>query len=285
MKTLFTTVVVGPIEQKPIYHFKPGSTVLSVGTVGCNLKCAYCQNFEISQVSKAKGVEMTAEEVVQLALERKASSIAYTYNEPLTWHKSVLEIATEAKAHGLYNLLKTNGYASSDVFSKVADKMDVINVDVKGTAKLYSEVCGVELEDDPRKWVILKNLRSIPSKCLSEVSIIVIPGYEEGIDQMLPIVREHCPADTAIHLLRFIPDFKMRNVPPASMDQLRQAKEKALKYFSNVYIDFAGEDCNTKCIECNQDLVRRRGIKILLCNVDGTGKCLSCGFPSSIRME
>jgi pyruvate formate lyase activating enzyme len=287
-RNFFSTVIVGPVEQKPIYHYKPGSKVLSIGTVGCNLRCKYCQNFEVSQVSKANSVQMTPKEVVELALKKEATGIVYTYNEPLIWYETVLEVAEEAKKAGLSNLLKTNGFASTKVFRAVADKMDAINIDIKGDFSLYYDVCGISFDSTrhPSKWQIIKNLNYAynRSSAVCEVSIILIPGYEKGLKKMLPVIRKNTHKDTAIHILKFIPDFKMKNVPPASALMLEEAKNLALSYFDNVYIDFAGEDCNTKCLWCSKDLVRRSGIKLLLCNVDGKGCCSSCGNKSPIRM-
>lgn len=278
-----TTMIDGPIEQKPIYHFHPGMKVLSIGGSGCNLFCGYCQNFEISQVGAANHKTVSPNEVVEKALSLGCGGIAFTYSEPLVWFEYVLDVAIAARRHGLKTLLKTNGYADSIKFEELLEWIDAVNIDVKGSAVLYREVASIDLNDDPRKWVIIENLRRAWRMCHVEISTMVIPGYCD-LDEVFDAVLEVSGPELPVHLLRFIPDFKMRDVPATPICKLEAAMASALKRFSHVYIDYAGIDAATRCLDCGEELVRRKGLEIVY-NILRKGKCPKCGTKQNFMVE
>ena len=146
-----SSAAMDPIEKKPLYHFKPGSRVLSVGTVGCNLRCDFCQNFEISMPEKVFGYDMEPEEVVNLAINGGAPGIAYTYTEPTVFYEFALDTMKLAKKAGLYNVWVSNGYTNPEPARKAARYLDAINVDLKGDMKFYQRLCKVPGEEPMHK--------------------------------------------------------------------------------------------------------------------------------------
>ncbi|MHC4917494.1 MAG: AmmeMemoRadiSam system radical SAM enzyme, partial [Planctomycetota bacterium] len=136
-----TTAALDPIEKKPLYHFMPGSAVLSLGTVGCNFKCPFCQNWSISQV-EARTEELLPEAAVGLALRKKAEGIAYTYNEPMIWLEYVIDTARLAREKGLANVLVTNGFVNEAPLAEALQYVDALNIDIKSfDEKFYVDLC------------------------------------------------------------------------------------------------------------------------------------------------
>lgn len=276
-----TTAIAGPIEQKPLYHYHPGMKVLSIGSSGCNMFCGYCQNFEISQVgSEAEAKEVTPLDVVAMAKAQGAEAVCFTYSEPVVWFEYVSNVSRVAKKMGLKTILKTNGYCKPEKFKELLWFIDAVNIDVKGTKELYSKVVGIEVEDKPADWVILKNLRHAWRTCHTEVSTIAIPPYCDNVEKtrelfsaMLDCTSKMLP----LHVLKFIPDFKLRNAPPPSDNQLFAMAELARTFFYNVYIDYAGLPTNTKCWKCLDAIIERNGIQLVKNHLGRRPVCNSCG--------
>lgn len=271
-----TTAICGPVEQKPLYHFFPGMRVLSLGGAGCNMFCGYCQNFEISQSDKADKARLKPSDAVAIALEKKADAIAFTYSEPVVWFEYVMDVSRLAQKAGLKTILKTNAFATEDTFRLLCEVMDAVNIDVKGDSRLYKEVCGIDLPKDPSEWVIIRNLRTANLLCHLEVSTIVIPGYDPG-----PIFEAISNAvlyrDIPIHLLKFVPDFKMRDQRSPTLEEMGAVSEKAKQYFDFVYIDYAGVDNVSCCPACGEELLARSGIDIKKNILLPGGVCPACG--------
>jgi pyruvate formate lyase activating enzyme len=260
-----TTAILGPIEQKLIYHFRPGLRVLSLGGSGCNMSCMYCQNFEISQVAKS-GRKTSPTEAVAMAAGSSVGGIAFSYNEPLVWYEYVMDVFRLAREAGLATIMKTNGHCDGGAFREVAELTDAINVDIKGPRSLYREICGVALGHDPAKWPMVMNLGVAAGVCRDvEVSMVAIPGFYDDVAEvgdLMGAISDAAPG-APLHILRFIPDFKMRGTPPASVGQMERLAALASKFFEHVYLDFAGIDNDTRC-RCGATLVRRRGLEVTL---------------------
>jgi len=136
-----SSISMDPIEKKPLYHFSPGTEILSVGTWGCNLKCKFCQNWEISQEKPAIKV-VTPDQLVQIALSRGSKGIAYTYSEPIVWYEFVLDTSRIAHKKGLYNVLVTNGYIEIEPLKLLLQNIDAMNIDLKGfNSEFYKKEC------------------------------------------------------------------------------------------------------------------------------------------------
>lgn len=274
-----TTMVEGPIEQKPLYHFYPGMKVLSIGSSGCNMFCSYCQNFEISQTGTAPAQIVEPSEVVDKAIALGCEGIAFTYSEPFVWYEYVMNVAVGAKKRGLKTILKTNGYGEEKAFSDMLSWMDAVNIDIKGTAQLYKQVAGIDLPKDPLEWIIMRNLKEASRKCHVEISTIVIPPYcDNELDNLLMFnaCSNHTRWDTPIHILKFIPDFKLRDHSAPSTEQLRKIEKMAKEYFKYVYIDYAGIPAITRC-HCGETLVERNGLALVKNTMLRGRRCPKCG--------
>ncbi len=283
---LVTTAEVGPIEQKPLYHFHPGMSVLSIGGSGCNMFCGYCQNWEISQVRKnaENSTRLNPEDVVAMAKAKKVGGVTFTYSEPFVWYEYVMDVAAAVRKAGLKTILKTNGYANREAFGEMCLRMDAVNVDVKGTAELYKDVCGIELDKtNYYEWNVSWNLNTARAAgCHVEVSTLAIPGYMTAdqplqVDMLLNAIAAAAGPETPLHILKFIPDFKMLGTRSPSQKELDDYCNRARSKMRYVYVDFNLTPADTVC-RCNTVLVRRLGIKMLENNLTKEGSCPECGI-------
>ncbi len=224
------SLAIDPIEKKPLYHFHPGTTCLSLACTGCNFRCLNCQNHEISQVSPAEAghYDLTPEQVVSLALEHRCPGIAYTYTEPLTYLEYITDTARLACEAGLWNILVTAGYVCQQPLRELLPFLDAANIDLKAFSDdIYRQVCGGHLQPvlntimamhDAGVWIELTNL--------------IIPGVNDDmlmIRQMCQWIASRGLADTPLHFSRFFPRYKMLNVPPTPIRTLQEAKQIALE--------------------------------------------------------
>lgn len=271
-----STAALGPIEQKPFFHYMPGSIVLSVGGPGCNMTCAFCQNFEISQVGPAApGEQRDPEGLVLEAISSGAKSIVFTYNEPIVMAEYVLDVAQEARQAGLPVAIKTNGYATKTTFDELCWAVEAMNVDVKGDSVAYDAVCGIEVSQDPARWEIMRNIEASSKSCHLELSVIVLPD-QRGLPAILNELATRVPRDTPLHLLRFYPDFRMKDLGPTPEYQMKEAYDAASGHFCHVYR--AGEDSVSRCPWCGFGMVVRSGMKVVE-NHLGDQSCPECRRP------
>lgn len=227
-----------PIEKKPLYHFHPGSRILSVGTAGCNLKCPFCQNHSISRctIDQTDTIEMTGETLVERALELIPEGnigIAYTYNEPTVWYEYVLDTAKTAKANGLYNVLVTNGYICQEPLERLLPYVDAMNVDLKSFDRdFYRKTLKGGLEE------VLAAITASAAKCHVEVTTLVIPDVNDSvreIEQIASFLAGISP-EIPLHLTRFFPRFEWRDRSPTPVDTLYRLAETAKKQLRHVHI-------------------------------------------------
>ena len=218
---------VDPIEKKPLYHFLPGSFSYSIATIGCNFKCPFCQNWQISQASKRNGSpaghELKPEDVVREAKKNKCKSISYTYTEPTIFFEYAYDTAKLAKVAGLSNIFVTNGYMTEETLETIKPYLDACNVDLKSFREdFYKEMCGAHLEPvlDSIKtmkrlgvWVEITTL-VVTDKNDSDEEFKDIAGFIKNIDAGIPW-----------HIARFHPDFKYLEARPTPIETLKRAKE------------------------------------------------------------
>ena len=274
---------VDPIEKKPFYHFLPGSTSLSIATAGCNFKCSFCQNWQISQASKGpgrdvSGEKLSPEEIVQAAKSHGCRSISYTYTEPTIFFEYALDTARLAKAAGLYNNFVTNGYMTAEALEAFHPNLDAANVDLKAFKdETYKKVCGARLEPVLDS---IKRMRKL--KIWVEVTTLVVPGLNDGEDELRDIARFLAGVDPDIpwHISRFHPDYNYTDARPTPVETLRKAlaigKAEGLKY---VYVgNVMGEGEDTICPKCGKVLIRRRGFSVGR-NEIKDARCPSCLGP------
>ncbi len=263
---------IDPIEKKPLYHFLPGTAVYSIGTIGCNMKCSFCQNWNISQQKEVAGQDLSPEKVKEEAAPYP--SIAYTYNEPTIFLEYAQDIAalTPDKKH----VFVTNGYFSSQALEQM-NFVSALNIDLKSfNPNFYKTVCGGEL------YHVLNNIK----KCHSlskwvEVTTLLIPRENSSEEEIRDIAKFIASIDKEIpwHISAFHPDFKMLSKAPTAFSALekayRIAKEEGLAY---VYLGNVLNEqySSTFCPQCQKLLIRRKGY---LVKVEGMkdGKCAGCG--------
>ena len=223
-------VHVDPIEKKPLYQFRPGTSCLSIGTVGCNLDCSFCQNFDISHPSgEISGEDLLPERVIELCERYGSPGIAYTYNEPTIWIEYALDTMKLARKAGLYNVWVSNGYTSPEPAKTISKYLDAINVDVKGDTLFYSKLCGVPNEEPVRKALLIYNKAGVHI----EVTNLMIPGFNdkpEQVDKLVSWVADKLGKDTPMHFSRFFPHFRMRDTPITPIQTLKMAEKTAKKH-------------------------------------------------------
>lgn len=283
-----------PIEKKPLYHFFPGTNILSIGSYGCNMHCDFCQNYSISQRTAAGfTVKTEAEKIVNDAVAALHNTgIAFTYNEPVIWFEYMRDVAAKAKKKGLRVVIVSNGYVNEEPLDEIISFTDAFNIDLKAfNNDFYRKLTGAELE--PVKKSLLKIARS--GRHL-EITTLIIPGYNDNdkeIASQAQWIAGELGKDTPLHLSRYFPMYKRED--PATPDEtLKRLAKIAADYLNYVYIGNLSTETgqNTKCPNCQKVVTRRVGYNIKLQNLDQKGNCSSCGtsiyryftsFSSSIK--
>lgn len=223
-----------PIEKKPLYHFLPKTKAFSIGTIGCNFKCDFCQNFEISQVKEIIGEEITPERIVDNAIKTGCKSIAYTYNEPIIWAEFVKDIAKLAKEKGLKNILVTNGYFSKESFDYISDYIDAMNIDLKSfNEEFYKRYCGGKLQP-----VLDTIKRAHKAGIHIEITTLLISSLNDSEKELEKIAKFIASISKRIpwHISRFFPMYKMLDKHPTSIDSLEKAYKMGKKHLKYVYL-------------------------------------------------
>ena len=227
---------IDPIEKKPLYHFMPGTYSLSIASVGCNFRCLWCQNDDISQcpknVSRSElmneiGVEMEPEQIIAHAKKAKTPSISYTYTEPTIFLEFALDTMRLAKKAGLKNVWVSNGYMTTECLDLITPYLDAINIDLKGFSEVnYLKYSGAKLQP------VLDNIKAIfKSKIHLEVTTLIVPGINDDIKQLdgiakfLAVISKNIPW----HISRFFPAYKMMDVPPTPIETLKLAEDLGKK--------------------------------------------------------
>ncbi len=272
---------VDPIEKKPIFHMKPGSTSLSIATVGCNFRCKHCQNYEISQYPRERkfevpGNDMTPEDIVRLAVQRGCESISYTYTEPTIFFEFACDCARLAHEKGIKNVFVSNGYTGPEATQMIAPFLTANNIDLKGDDEFYRNICGARLKPVQDTIRLMKELG-----VWVEVTTLIIPGLNDSEKQLSDIAGFLVSVDSAIpwHVSAFYPTYKLMDRPATSVESLRKAVrigyDAGLKFVYSGNIP--GEDSeNTYCPSCRERLIHRVGYRIRENRIDG-GRCPKCG--------
>ncbi len=280
------TLTVDPIEKKPLFNFKPGTMCNGVSTYGCNFSCKFCQNYYISQDFTEKVIEgveeTTPEEIVENTLAREVEGIAYTYVEPTIFAEYALDIMKIARKKSLYNVWVSNGYMSKELAKKLVPLLDAINIDLKGNAEFYEEMCG-GVKIGPVK----ENIRFFHKKGVHvEVTNLIVPGFNDSKKHFSEIAEFIASIDKEmpLHFTRFFPAYKMSDFAPTPIESIyaavETAKKKGLKY---VYAGNVAEEANTFCPNCGRLLIERNGFSAIISGLSEDGKCVFCGYNTKIR--
>ncbi|MCX7995145.1 MAG: AmmeMemoRadiSam system radical SAM enzyme [candidate division WOR-3 bacterium] len=272
-------VHIDPIEKKPLFHFLPGTIALSLATAGCNFTCKNCQNWDISQASpeETDNIEISPEKMVELALQYKSPTIAYTYTEPSVFYEYMLDIARLARKNGVLNIYHSNGYLNQEPLRELIKYLDGANVDLKGfSEEFYKDITGGTLQP------VLDTLKTLKKNGVwLEITNLVIPTKnddEKMIKKMCEWIRDELGREVPVHFSRFYPQYKLPNLPPTPIETLQKAAKIAQSvglhfiYIGNVY---GIKEENTYCPKCKKMLIERKGYRILKINIIKS-KCKFC---------
>ncbi|MBL7196124.1 MAG: AmmeMemoRadiSam system radical SAM enzyme, partial [Desulfobacterales bacterium] len=220
---------IDPIEKKPLFHFLPGSISYSIATVGCNFKCLFCQNADISQMASDHngmiiGDYCSPKDVVDAAEKGKCKSIAYTYTEPTVFFEFAFDTAKLAHERGIRNVFITNGYMSSEALNMISPYLDAANVDLKAfTKSFYKEICGAKLEPVKETLKLMKKLG-----IFVEVTTLLIPGLNDGAEELKELalfIAGSLGTETPWHVSAFYPTYRLTDRPPTPVESLVMARE------------------------------------------------------------
>lgn len=277
-----TGFAVDPIEKKPLYHFLPGSNILSFGTIGCNLGCKFCQNWHISKLGDERYMDKvySPDEIIKMAKEKDCIGIAYTYNEPIIFSEWIIDIASKARESGLKNVLVTNGYITPEARKELFQYIDAANVDLKSISKtFYKKLTLSDIEPvlNTLHWLVHE------SDVWIEITNLLIPDENdnpEDIKQLTKFITEELSNNIPFHISAFHPDYKMLDKPTTPLKTLKKAysiaKNNGLSY---VYLgNIADSDyTNTYCSQCNQLIIERSTYRINKLSLKND-KCIFCGY-------
>jgi pyruvate formate lyase activating enzyme len=276
------SISIDPIEKKPLFHFLPGSAILSTATVGCNLHCKNCQNWEISQANPEDGgisaYVCSPRKLVDLAAARSCPSLAYTYTDPVVYYEYTYDSAKLAREAEIRNVLVTAGYINEPPWRKLLQYVDAANIDLKGiTDEFYRQVCSATLKPIQNSLVVAKGCG-----VHVEIANLIIPTLNDKPEQIRPLarwVKQNMGSDTPLHFSGFYPRYKMLNLPPTPLKTLEEARQIGISEGLNyVYIGnlASKEGQNTYCPGCKKLLIERSGYEIRQMRVRD-GRCPDCG--------
>ena len=273
------TIHIDPMEKKPLYHFLPGSAILSLATAGCNLRCPNCQNWEISQAKPetTQNMDVPPAALVDATARRNVGSIAYTYSEPIIYYEYVRDSSALAKERGIRNVLVTAGFISEKPLRELCRVVDAATLDLKGfNDRLYIKLTGSKLAPVLRCLEVMRE-----EGMWIEVSRLVVPTHSDDIEdirRMCKWIVQALGPGTPLHFLRFHPAHKLQNLPPTPTDILERARDVALE--AGLHFVYVGNvpghpTQNTVCPGCKETAIERDGFFIKKFLLD-KGRC-ACG--------
>lgn len=270
---------VDPIEKKPLFHFLPGSQSYSIAATGCNFRCSWCQNWDISQLSDRNDPDRlpytSPDQVVKKALNSGCSSISYTYTEPTIYYEFARDVSVLAKDAGLKNVWVSNGYMSEKMLEEYLPLLDAINVDIKAfDEKVHKKFTGAHLQP------VLENCKTLKKAGVwLEVTTLVIPGIndsQEQIDGLAGFIVTELGQETPWHISRYYPQPQFREIPATTPDTivkaLKTGKQAGLQF---VYAGNLGKEEDTHCPNCGELLIARNSVWMMENKIVG-GECPKC---------
>ncbi len=272
---------IDPVEKKPLYHFLPGTKTFSLGTMGCNFGCIFCQNHSLSQPPRqggnVQGERVSPEKLVEAAIMYNCRSISFTYSEPTIFFELMEDIATESVKKGLKNIVVSNGFMSGMCLERLKDIIHGANIDLKSFSdEFYKRLCGAKLKP------VLKNLITMKKYgWWVEVTTLLIPGKNDSREELENIARfiyTELGSDTPWHISRFHPDYRLLDTYPTPLSTLEMAYEIGINTgLQYVYIgNVPGSDReNTYCPHCGEPLIRRIGFSCEIISLF-QGRCKKC---------
>ena len=275
------SLAVDPIEKKPLYHWKPGTSVLSLGSVGCSMHCPFCQNWQLAECSPSVSLHrIEPEDPAHLAMQYGTPSVAFTYNEPLTWFEFLKDSCRLLRAEKIPVVLVSNGMINEAPLAELAPYIAAANIDLKAFTPEAYRFIGGELDAVKRTIRMLSNTGTH-----TEVTFLLVPGINDDVSsfaEMTSWLASLRPVP-ALHISRYFPNREWR-VPATPMERIREFERIAKERLPWVYTgNIDGESC-TSCLECGGVLLRRRRYTLLEKNIDEKGRCAFCKSPTPITL-
>ena len=278
-----SSLCVDPIEKMNLYHYRPHTKCLSVGSVGCNMNCKYCKNYSFAKltIGKKRATYKGPEELVQMCRDEGMDTICFTYNEPMVWFEYILDVAKVAPDLNL--VMMTNGLINDGPLRELCEIVDAMSIDIKAFSEdFYRDVCEASLRD------VLTSTRSVYERGVhTELNYLVIPGMNDSDEEILSFcewAKNELSEDVPVHFSRFQPDYEMRDVPLTPVESLLHCRDVGMDaglnfvYVGNTLIDDADD---TICPECGEIVVRRLGYSSNPVSLDGD-RCARCKHPLNI---
>ena len=270
-----------PIEKKPLYHYHSGKYILSIGSVACNMKCDFCQNWEISQSNVNEYFYLRKYQPQQIVDKAKLTKnnigIAYTYNEPTIWYEFMLDTAKIATENGLKNVMVTNGYINPKPLKELCNFIDAFNVDLKSfDSSFYLKISKAKLQP------ILENLKTIKKRNKHlELTNLVIPSVNDNVnvfEEMMKWIANELGEKTVLHISRYFPRYKM-TAAPTPVSKLLELYNIAKQYLNYVYLGNVSlsEGNDTFCKSCGKLVIIRRDYLTKIIGISENGSCSTCG--------
>lgn len=267
-----------PLTKNPLYHVSPGATAIGAATAGCNLKCKYCQNWDISQVGpeKTKNLDFTPAQFIEKAKQKGLKWITFSYTEPTVYYEFALETAMRAKKSGIRVAMSSAGFMLERPLRQLMQYVSAFSITLKGsTDEFYKDVCKANLDDVKKSINIIAK-----SRCWLEVVYLIVPGLNDdnrSFETAAKFVATLRQKNVPLHFLRFTPMYLLRNLPPTPTATMNRAYDIAsksgLKY---VYVDISGHKaCSTYCTKCKRPILQRASLKVIQNDLH-QGKCKRC---------
>ncbi len=279
----YSAIGFDPIEKKPLYHFHPGKEILSLGSVGCNMRCKWCQNCEISQTGIEGSrdlIELSPEKIIEKAMQRPENiGLAFTYNEPSISFETVIETATLSKEAGLKNVMVSNGYIGEKAMSVYLDCIDAFNIDIKAfDEEVYKKYANAQLKP------VLENLKQINQRGRHlELTYLLVPGVNDDLKKFKSFVdwiNNNLGPETVLHISRYFPRYKFSTSATSTF----MLEEFAHNAAQKIYFVYGGNYASTKhahtyCPSCSTVVIRRLGYSIIHTGNKKDGNCPECNKP------
>ena len=271
---------IDPIEKKPLFHYLPGTTALSIATAGCNMECKFCQNWQISQFrpEQVESVQVTPEKLIETCKVRSCPTIAYTYSEPVVFYEYMRDTAALARKAGIGSVAISNGYIQEKPLRELCRHLTAVKIDFKAFSEgFYADQCAGKLQPVLATLEVLKGIG-----IWFELVVLIVPTLNdsaEEIKQMSRWVVGRLGPDVPVHFTRFHPTYRLTNLPPTPVATLERCRQIAMD--SGVRYVYAGNvpmhpGENTYCHACKAELIRRVGYQVSA-NTIKDGKCPKCG--------
>lgn len=273
---LVSSMALDPVEKKPLYHWNPGTEIFSIGSIGCNMHCPFCQNWEISTCSsKVPLTYIPSSDLLRLVRKEQVRSVAFTYNEPLIWYEYVMDTAQILKKEGIPVVLVSNGMINEAPLKDLLPYVDAANIDVKAFDEETYRFMGGNLNTVKQTVETM-----ITAGIHVELTSLIVTGIHKDtlwIESLAKWAAFLSPS-MVLHISRYFPCYKW-NEKPTPITMLREAKSRAEKHLHFVYLGNVTETVFTLCPSCKATILERRGYNTYIQAMDREGRCAKCGFP------